>query len=92
MNNDEDASFRRWVETKQVVSVKLMQDDELVDKELPIGTILYPANTDNTSVLGFYLEDGTYGELYYEVSPEGFGITIDGVDEFELFNNLLYAG
>ena len=92
LNNDEDASFRRWVETKQVVSVKLMQDDELVDKELPIGTILYPANTDNTSVLGFYLEDGTYGELYYEVSPEGFGITIDGVDEYELFDNLLYAG
>lgn len=91
-NNGVDAENRRHVEVKQPVNVKLMQGDKLVDSELAVGTILYPANTDDESVVGFYLEDGTYGELYFEEADNGFEMLIDGVSEYEIFNNLTYAG
>lgn len=76
--------------TKQAVSVMLEKGGEMVEEELPVGTKIYPINTDNESVLGFELEDGTYGEISF-TKKEGL-LYIDGVTDFDIFDNLPYVG
>ncbi len=92
LNNDKDLENSKYITTKQEINVKLMENDKLTDATLPAGTNIYPYDTDNTSVMGFYLEDGTYGELQYEFDEEIFIITIDGISEYDLFDNVMYAG
>lgn len=76
--------------TKAAVKVMLTEDGKLVEKELPAGTTIYPVNSDGESVVGFELEDGTYGEITIEMK-DGMKY-IDGVEEYEVFDNLPYAG
>ena len=91
-NNGEDVENGRYAVVKKPVKVKLMQGDKFVETELDEGTVLYPANTDNESVIGFYLEDGTYGELNFTMSPDRITMLIDGEPDYEIFDNLFYAG
>lgn len=74
----------------QPVTVRLMRDGEFVEEELPEGTKIYPVNSDYESVVGFYLEDDTYGEI--DVERVDYSITIDGKDQFDVFDKLPYAG
>lgn len=83
---------RRGPITTATINVKLSQGDDMVDAQLEPGTRIYPVNTDKTSVMGFVLEDGTYGELYFEIPEGDFYHYIDGVSEDELFDDLFYAG
>lgn len=76
--------------TKAAVKVMLTEDGKLVEKELPAGTTIYPVNSDGESVVGFELEDGTYGEITIEMK-DGMKY-IDGVEENEVFDSLPYAG
>lgn len=72
------------------VKGSVMTEDGMMETGLVSGTILYPVNTDGESVVGFYLDDGTYGELYF--TRKDWTIYIDGVEEYELFEELPYAG
>ena len=76
--------------TKAKVPVKIEKNGELTEQELPAGTKIYPVNTDNESVLGFELEDGTYGEIQF-IRKEGI-IYINNVQEYDCFEDLPYAG
>lgn len=68
LRNSENNPDRQSVVTKEAVPVKLEQEGVLVDAELQAGTRIYPINTDAETVVGFYLEDGSYGEVYFEVT------------------------
>ena len=84
------ADETRCPTAKQPVNVKIMQNGTLVDYVLPVGAKIYPVNTDlSETTLGFYLEDGTYGELTYELID--YTRYINGVSEHELFDNLIYV-
>lgn len=76
--------------TKATVSVKIEKNGELTEQELPAGTKIYPVNTDNETVLGFELEDGTYGEIQF-IRKEGI-IYINNVQEYDCFEDLPYTG
>ncbi|MBE5945455.1 MAG: DUF3298 domain-containing protein [Lachnospiraceae bacterium] len=88
LDNSQNNPGRKSVTTKDVLAVKLASDGYMVDGELASGTVIYPANTDNATVLGFYLEDGTYGEIYFETTDSG--VLFDGKTEAELFDNIVY--
>ncbi|MDE6433805.1 MAG: DUF3298 and DUF4163 domain-containing protein [Lachnospiraceae bacterium] len=88
--NDEGEQYRRGPVLKQSLSVQIEESGAMVEKELEAGTKLYPINTDGESVVGFKLEDGTYGEIAFE-KKDG-TIYIDGVSEYDLFDELPYVG
>ena len=90
LDNDAKTEYRRGPITKAEVPCKLEKDGTFSDATLPVGTRIYPINTDSKSVVGFYLEDGTYGEIFFE--RKDYMITINGIEENELFEELPYAG
>ncbi len=90
LGNTKEAEYRKGPVLKQALTVKLKRDGVMVDEELTAGTRIYPINTDGTSVVGFELEDGTYGELTME--RVDYTITINGISEYDLFDELMYAG
>lgn len=76
--------------TKAGVPVMIEKNGEMVEQELPAGTKIYPINTDNEAILGFELEDGTYGEIQF-IRKEGI-IYINNIQEYECFDDLPYVG
>lgn len=92
INNSVEDLDSRAPKLKKPVKVKLgaSEGSELVEEELPAGTVIYPYNSDGETVLGFMLEDGRYGEIIFERTEEG--LMMDGVSEWDLFDNLPYAG
>lgn len=89
-DNAAGVQFRRGPVLKQALKVALIRDGVTVEEELPAGTRIYPMNTDGETVVGFELEDGTYGEI--PIKREDYTITINGISEFDLFDELPYAG
>ena len=75
---------------KKELTVSIDEDGTMIEKELKAGTTLYPVNSDGETVVGFELEDGTYGEITFE--RQDYTIYIDGVSEYDLFELLPYAG
>ena len=57
---------------------------------LPVGTVLRPARTDGESWMIFEMEDGSYCRVSVEGEP--YSGTIGGVNEFDCFDGLFYAG
>lgn len=88
--NGESVTPERGIVLKAPLKVMLERDGKMTGEELPAKTALYPVNSDNESVLGFRLDDGTYGELSF-VRKDGM-IYMDGVSEFDIFEDLPYAG
>lgn len=88
--NGETITPERGIVLKEALKVMLERDGEMTEEELPAGTPLYPVNSDEESVLGFRLDDGTYGELSF-VREDGM-IYMDGMSEYEVFEDLPYAG
>lgn len=75
---------------KSELTVLVEENGTMVEEKLPAGTTIYPVNSDGETVVGFELEDGTYGEITFE-RRDG-TIYIDGVSEYDLFDELPYAG
>lgn len=89
-DNAEGAESRRSLKLITDLLVKLDTDGQMAEETLAAGTVLYPCNTDGEAVFGFVLADGRYGELTFERGD--MGITIDGVSEYDIFEELPYAG
>ncbi|MCM1497927.1 MAG: DUF3298 and DUF4163 domain-containing protein [Clostridium sp.] len=89
--NNLQGSNRSSIILAKAVMAQINDNGTLTETELQPGTALYPTDSDGTSVIGFELEDGTVGELHFERQEDGM-IYIDGVSEFDLFENLPYAG
>ena len=86
----EEAPYRTGIVLKKALTVFIDENGTMTEKELEAGTTLYPVNSDGESVIGFELEDGTYGEITFE--RQDYTIYIDGVSEYDLFESLPYAG
>lgn len=69
--------------------VMLEGKDEAV---LPIGTKMRITGTDNNGTAWFRLDTGQAGEIKYSREEGQWGILINGVSEFEYFEEVPYAG
>jgi hypothetical protein len=76
--------------TSALVPVTL--DGQTSPTTLPVGTRLIPINTDGETYVHFITEDGTKGTIYVTFNSDSWGYSIDGIDEYDLFENLPYAG
>lgn len=86
----EENPKREGIVLKKALNVLIDENGTLKEKELPVGTTLYPIDSDAETVVGFELEDGTYGEITFE--RRDYTIYIDGISEYDIFENLPYAG
>lgn len=63
---------------------------------LPVGSRLHVTATDNDSTVWFEGEDASgapvEGEIHFEWREDDFGLYIDGVSEFEYFEDIPYVG
>ncbi len=83
------------VQTHHVLTVKreLPVTIDGANSSLPAGTKLLITGTDNADTACFTVQDsGQTGTISYTKNPEGWGILIDGVSEYEFFEDLPYAG
>lgn len=86
----EDNTNRTGPVLKTALTVLIDENGTMVQRELAAGTRIYPVNSDGETVVGFKLEDGTYGEINFE--RQDYIIYIDGVSEYDLFDELPYVG
>jgi len=61
-------------------------------EEIPAGTQFYFLRTDGVSYVDMRLSDGRECRVEVETGPEGWGSLINGIDEWDCFEGLLYAG
>lgn len=91
----EEGVLRKQLVLRQDVAADLYGEKKTLEK----GTVIYPTGCD-TEKKEFYFEyenpkyegEVLNGFLNYEVKEEGFGCTVEGTDEYELFEELPYAG
>lgn len=90
INNGE--RWERTITSVRPVPVWMEKDGggEKVRTELPAGTKFCPKKTDGETFVEAELEDGRSCEIRYELSD--YRRIIEGVDEWEYFEDLPYAG
>lgn len=64
----------------------------LREETLPKGTVFYPRKTDGGTMMEMELEDGRICIVLLEKSRDSGGYMINGVSEYDCFENLPYAG
>ncbi len=67
-------------------------DGQTGETTLPVGTKLVPVDTDGKTYVHFVTEDGTLGTVYVDFAADDWFYTINGVNEYDLFSQLPYAG
>ena len=65
--------------------------DERVEETLPKGTLFKPRKTGGETIMEMELEDGRRCDILLE-KEEGYLYTINGISEYDCFENLPYAG
>lgn len=60
--------------------------------DIPEGSMIYPKGYNEKKKEFFFLYDEKECSVIYGLGSEGYGYSIDGIDEFEIFENLPYAG
>lgn len=73
---------------------KSPDDGDLGSRQvIPAGTVLTPYRTDGETWMMFQTEDGIYVDVFYdEMDPDIWEKTINGIEEYDLFDGILYAG
>lgn len=89
-SDNERAVEKRGPVLKTELTVLLEKNGTMVEQKLQAGTKLYPVNSDGETVVGFRLEDGTYGEVFFQRQDST--IYMDGISEYDIFDELPYAG
>lgn len=84
------AAEERPLETVRELTVELLREGEWVQATLTEGTLLYPTRTDGSELVFFTLADGGEGRVFFE-SKEG-QTYLDGIPDWEVFSNVMYAG
>lgn len=82
-----------YLTTAVPLSAAACEDENDMDGEkitIPAGTKLYPRSTDGKSWMLAEREDGSLCRIFAEGEP--YALTIDGVSEYDCFENLFYAG
>lgn len=80
--------------SKKDLNVMIHVDGSGEKKEeiLPKGTKFRPCMTDGSSVIVMELEDGRRCDIQVEKHPNDYIYYVNGVSEYDLFENLPYAG
>ena len=95
MFNNKDDDFykngKRTLTTKKEVRAFSVDGS---DKEIkiPAGTVLTPYETNYDSFMDVILPDGSLARIKYEKDSTNYSIKIDGVDQYELFDGIMYFG
>lgn len=66
--------------------------DAVREETLPKGTVFHPRRTDWETVIEMELDDGRICDILLEKSDETGTFLINGMNEFDCFENLPYAG
>lgn len=88
------ADWERILTSKRGLTVWMSENgsDEKTEVKLPKGTKFKPRKTDGETMMEFELEDGRRCELQVKRNPEDYQYYIDGVSEYDCFEDLPYAG
>lgn len=86
---DLSASMRRLI-SKLPLEVGILPDG--TREELPAGTMLRMLRTDGETYMDLELEDGRECRLVLERNPDTWEWLINGISEWDCFEDLLYAG
>lgn len=88
---DSDMQWRGLVLKREIEAVDAGDGSRLV---LPEGTALHVTATDDAGKVWFEAEDGTEGILEYEngAGDDSWILYIDGVSEYDYFEDIPYAG
>ena len=86
---DLSASLRRLI-SKLPLEVGILPDG--TREELPAGTMLRMLRTDGETYMDLELEDGRECRLVLERNPDTWEWLINGISEWDCFEDLLYAG
>jgi len=70
--------------------VEILSNGKYEQKTLSPGTKILPLATDNVTVVIFELENGTQGKL--AISRESYMVMIQGAEDIEWFDNIVYYG
>lgn len=74
------------------LAVEMQDGDEWKEETLPAGTEFSLRRTDGESFMEAELSDGRICRIPLERKTGAFGFTIHGVDEYDCFETLYYAG
>lgn len=88
------ADWKTVLTAKRDLTVLIHDDgsEEMKEEKLPKGTVLWPRKTDGENIMEFELEDGRRCDLLIEKGEGDYQFYIDGVGEYDCFENLPYAG
>ena len=75
---------------KSVIPLEVMMLPWGKKEELPAGTDFYPIRTDGETYVDMRLDNGKECRIYVEY--EGWDMKINGIDQWECFETLWYAG
>lgn len=75
---------------KSIIPLEVLMLSEEKTEKLSAGTNYYPIRTDGETYVDMRLEDGRECRIYVE--SEGWDLKINGVDQWECFETLWYAG
>ena len=91
----EEDYMNRYITLKEEVEVDISEDSTFKNESketLTVGEQLYPYATDGISYMIFKLSDGRYIRMEIEKDEESYSFSINGIDEYEMFEGILYAG
>lgn len=86
--------WERILTSKRELTVMMHVDgsDERVEEKLPKGTVFKPRKTDGTTVMEMELEDGRRCDILLEKGEDDYIYKVNGVSEYDCFEDLPYAG
>lgn len=92
VNGAED--WESALQTEREIRVQMHADgsSERVEETLPKGTRFKVRRTDGKSMVEIELEDGRFCDILVERKEGEYLYSIDGISEYEYFQNLPYAG
>lgn len=88
------ADWKTVLTSKRELTVLMHEDgrEEKTEVKLPKGTDFWPRKTDGETVMEMELEDGRRCDLLLEKKEGDYQFYIDGVSEYDCFEDLPYAG
>ena len=81
----------RTLTTKREVKAYSVKDPSK-EVKIPAGTSLIPYETNFTDFLDVILPDGSLARIKYVRDKSSYSFLIDGVDEYDVFDGIMYAG